>query len=303
VLKNADLEAIPSPVAAPTCWTRAGFGGATGAGHVGTWAHSVDAHSPKNSEQVTISTFVDGDEKLISTQDPAGSGDPCAPAGTPGHTYQASAWYKTSAAAGARMIAYYRDAAGAWVFWREQVVPASPTWTQAVWNTPILPEGATALSLAFSLRSVGTANVDDLALGDITDSVPALTSTVAPGGKPGSPGAPPRNPAGRPVLKGFTVRFVRGRRRAAPVIKLTVTVPPTATKLRITVRNARRTIVVSRTVSVRAAALQRLSIKLRPRERRRLRPGLYKVTVVARTPQGTSSNAQSRNLRVRARRP
>jgi hypothetical protein len=92
----------------------------------------------------------------------------CSPAGVPGHVYQVSAWYETSAGANVRMVAYYRDASGAWIFWREQVIPAATAWTRVVWQTPPLPSGATALGTAFTLRSAGSATVDDLTLGDLT---------------------------------------------------------------------------------------------------------------------------------------
>jgi hypothetical protein len=93
----------------------------------------------------------------------------CSPAGNPGHVYEVSAWYKTSSAANVRMVTYYRDANGTWQFWREQSLPQSTVWRQAVWQTSALPAGATAIGAGFSLRSVGTAIVDDLAMGDLNE--------------------------------------------------------------------------------------------------------------------------------------
>ena len=69
-----------------------------------------------------------------------------------------------------RLIVYYRDATGNWVFWKTQTVPASTTWTQASVVTEAVPRGATALSLGASLYSVGTLDVDDLSLGDATQA-------------------------------------------------------------------------------------------------------------------------------------
>jgi peptidoglycan/xylan/chitin deacetylase (PgdA/CDA1 family) len=93
---------------------------------------------------------------------------PCAPTATPGDTYQGSAWYKSSAGASVRLVVYYRDATGNWVFWKTQPVAASTSWTQATVNTDPVPPRATALSFGVSLFSAGTLYVDDLSLGDLT---------------------------------------------------------------------------------------------------------------------------------------
>ncbi len=95
---------------------------------------------------------------------------PCAPGANPGDTYAGSAWYKSSAGASVRLIVYYRDATGNWVFWKSQPVPASTTWTQASVITEALPPGATALSFGVSLYSTGTLTADDLSLGDATEA-------------------------------------------------------------------------------------------------------------------------------------
>jgi peptidoglycan/xylan/chitin deacetylase (PgdA/CDA1 family) len=285
VLRNASLEnAITS--AGPDCWTRASFAGASGGGSVGSWSNTSDAHSGANAERIDITSFSDGDHKLVSTQDPVlaipspatatasviggslpartyyykvtatsaagetpptgevsvttsgiaasvavtwvqqaratgyriyragspgtetllatvgavgaysdtgavtpGSAVPpsvntavtttaCSPAAAPGHIYQAGVWYKTSVGANLRLVAYYRDAAGVWQFWREQPLPASTTWTRALWQTPKVPAGALALSLGFSLRSVGSATMDDFSLGDLDSDYQAPFSSA-----------------------------------------------------------------------------------------------------------------------------
>jgi peptidoglycan/xylan/chitin deacetylase (PgdA/CDA1 family) len=281
LLQNPGLEAGAGPTGA-SCWLRAQTGT-----NSATWAHSADSHGGANAETVTIGTYVDGDQKLVSVQDPVvakptlgapatattggtlaagtwfyrltatsatgetlpsaevsattttatskvtltwsapagatgyriyrsstsgaqtllaavgavtayadtgaatpGAATPptsnsasratsCSPAGTPGHVYRVAAWYQTSAAASVRMVAYYRDLNGAWQFWREQVVPASTTWRAAVWQTPQLPAGATAVGIGFSLRSPGSAAVDDLVLGDLSAPPPGYAAAVA----------------------------------------------------------------------------------------------------------------------------
>jgi peptidoglycan/xylan/chitin deacetylase (PgdA/CDA1 family) len=276
LLQNAALENGLSSYGA-SCWLRTYYAGPSGGGNSATWQHSSDAHSAANAESVMISPFADGDQKLISVQDPVvprpaltsavgstsggalpeatyfyrltatsasgettpsgevsvatwgssgsvtlswstatgatgyriyrstaagaerllasvgnvttysdtGSATPgsmapptsntasrstdCSPVGIPGHVYQVGAWYKTSSGANVRMVTYYRDASGSWQFWREQALPHSTVWRQAVWQTSALPAGATAIGVGFSLRSVGTAFVDDLAVGDLSE--------------------------------------------------------------------------------------------------------------------------------------
>lgn len=275
LLQNASLENGLSSAGA-SCWLRTSYVGPSGGGNSGTWVHTGDAHSGANAEAVTISSFADGDQKLLSVQDPVvprptlssavgspsggtlpaatyfyrltatsatgettpsgeisattsgpsgsvtlswsaangatgyriyrsttaggetllvsvgnvttysdtGSATPgsalpptsntasrstnCSPVGIPGDVYEISAWYKTSSSANVRMVAYYRDANGNWQFWREQAIPSSTVWRQAVWQTSALPAGATAIGTGLSLRSVGTATMDDLAMGDLS---------------------------------------------------------------------------------------------------------------------------------------
>jgi peptidoglycan/xylan/chitin deacetylase (PgdA/CDA1 family) len=276
LLQNASLESGLSSFGA-TCWLRTYYAGPSGAGNTATWQHTNDAHSATNAEMVMISAFADGDQKLVSVQDPVvprptlnsavgsplggtlsaatyfyrltatsatgettpsgeisastsgpngsvtlrwsaatgatgyriyrstaagsetllasvgnvttysdtgsttpGSASPptsntasrstnCSPAGAPGHVYEVSAWYKTSSGANVRMVIYYRDANGNWQFWREQALPPSTPWRQAVWQTSPLPATATAIGVGFSLRSLATAIVDDVAIGDLSE--------------------------------------------------------------------------------------------------------------------------------------
>jgi peptidoglycan/xylan/chitin deacetylase (PgdA/CDA1 family) len=272
VLPNAGVETIPTGGGDPTCWARTRAGG-----NNGVWAHTSDAHGGANAEQATITSYTDGDVKLVSQQDSvlvnpsgltataqttggslqagtyyyvitaintrgetlrsnevsatsAGGGTdsvrlawgaingatgyriyragspgaetllasvgavttftdtgaaapgtqtppssntairvtPCAPVPVVGHSYQGSAWYKSSAGASLRIIIYYRDAAGNWIFWKNTPVPPSTTWTQASTISDPVPPGATAVGMAMSMLSVGTLTVDDLSLGDST---------------------------------------------------------------------------------------------------------------------------------------
>jgi hypothetical protein len=123
---------------------------------------------------MTITSYTDGDRKMISPQD---LGD-CAPATVPGHTYQVRGWYKTNGTA--RLIAYYRNGAGGWVFLSQgPILAAASTYTQAMWTTPTMPAGSTALSVGFSLRSVGFLTGDDLKLND-SDQTSPIASITSP---------------------------------------------------------------------------------------------------------------------------
>ncbi len=291
VLQNPGLEDYPFPNSSPSCWERTSFAGPSGGGNIGSWSSTSDSHGGNAAERVDISSYNDGDQKLISVQDrvaanPSGvsatalatggnlgaetfyykvtattvmgetqassevsatttgptasvslnwSGSngatgyriyratasgaetlldsvgtattytdtgaatpgtatppatntalrttsPCSPGPTPGHTYRVGAWYKTSAGVTARMIAYYRDAAGTWIFWRAQPIPPAADWNHVSWLTPQVPAGATALGVGFSLLSVGSAIVDDLSMGDVDVKVDQTIDFNAPSG-------------------------------------------------------------------------------------------------------------------------
>jgi hypothetical protein len=121
----------------------------------------------------SVTSYTDTGASTPGSQSPPTSNTalkvaPCAPTPIVGHSYQASAWYKTSSDASVRLLVYYRDASGNWIFWKDTPVPASTTWTQAITTTDAVPPGATALSVAMSLKSVGTMTADDFSLGDLT---------------------------------------------------------------------------------------------------------------------------------------
>jgi hypothetical protein len=86
----------------------------------------------------------------------------CAPTAVAGRTYTVSGWYKATVSP--VLYAYYRNSAGAWVYWAQSAQPASATWTQGVWTTPALPSGATALSVGMGLNQVGSVTMDQFGL-------------------------------------------------------------------------------------------------------------------------------------------
>jgi peptidoglycan/xylan/chitin deacetylase (PgdA/CDA1 family) len=138
----------------PSCWTPTGFGA-----NDGTASETTDAHTGSVAETVSISTYTDGDIKLLPTLDASS----CAPAATPGAVYVLGAWYESSTTT--QFIAYYRDSSGTWDYWDAGPwLGAANAYTQATWVTPAVPAGATAISFGLDLFGVGTLTTDDYSL-------------------------------------------------------------------------------------------------------------------------------------------
>jgi peptidoglycan/xylan/chitin deacetylase (PgdA/CDA1 family) len=127
------------------CWERAGYGR-----NVPTWRRALDPGTGRWTETVAISSYTDGDSKLLVRQD-SGS---CAPSVVPGHAYALAASYRSSVPT--RLLVYYRTASGHWTYWTASApYPASAQWRQVRWVTPPLPAGATRLSFGLQLAAAG----------------------------------------------------------------------------------------------------------------------------------------------------
>jgi hypothetical protein len=102
----------------------------------------------------------------------------------------------------------------------------------------------------------------------------------------------------KPVLFPFTLRFkdAAGKTRT---LRFGLDAPGTSAQLRVTVKDWRRRTVLTRVVTVRPDAHNRVSLTLTRAEQRRLRPGRYLVRAVLRTARGVEGNAQTHWLRVR----
>ena len=170
LLQNPSLESAAG--ATPTCWALGGYGTNTF-----TWTRTSDAHSGSFGEKLDVTSWTDGDRKLVNTQD---SGT-CAPAVTPGHTYTVSVYYKSNVQP--RIFAYYRSSSGAWTYWWSASFPASSSWARASWPTPAVPSGATNLSVGMGLSVVGSVTMDDFALSDDApvDTAPPTTTITCNG--------------------------------------------------------------------------------------------------------------------------
>jgi hypothetical protein len=152
LLQNASLEAATGST--PTCWALGGYGTNTF-----TWSRTSDAHSGSFGETLNVTSYTNGDRKLVSSQDSGA----CAPAVTAGRTYTMTAWYKSTVPA--LFFVYYRNSSGSWVYWTQSSgKAATSTWTQASFTTPAIPAGATNISIGLGMTAAGTLTMDDFGL-------------------------------------------------------------------------------------------------------------------------------------------
>jgi hypothetical protein len=133
------------------------------------WTLTGDAHSGAVAERVDVTAARAGDRKLVLTQRP--SERSCLAAVTPGRSYSMWVWYKGDwAFAGAAptrvsIASYYRNAAGAWIYWQSgPLVPPTSRWNLASFTSAPLPAGATAISFGLAIHGAGTVTTDDYAL-------------------------------------------------------------------------------------------------------------------------------------------
>ena len=151
MLANASLETYSNGSSTPDCWQRAGYGTNTF-----TWVKSSSAHSGNWAQKVTISSYTNGDRKLVTSQNSSA----CSPRVTPGQAYHLGAWYESNQPT--HLVAYYEKASGTWVYWAQSSqFAASGNWAHATWATPAVPSGAVALSFGLYLSSAGSLTTDD----------------------------------------------------------------------------------------------------------------------------------------------
>ncbi len=162
LVQNASLETAGAG-ATPQCWQTAGYGSNTAA-----FSTVSTARTGTKAERLVVSSYANGDAKLLQTLD-SGS---CAPPAVAGHTYSLRAWYTSTTVT--QFAVYYRNSAGTWVYWTSSPwFAAAGAYTQASFTTPALPSGATAVSFGLNLFSNGTLTTDDYAMYD-TIGAPAL---------------------------------------------------------------------------------------------------------------------------------
>jgi len=161
-IQNASLEADTTGANVPDCWQEGGYGT-----NAPSWSRSGDAYSGSWAETMQLTSYTDGDAKLVTQQhDPS-----CEPIGMVGNSYDVSVWYKSNQPI--YLDAYYLDSTGAWQFWdSSNAFAASDTYQQADWTTPAFPAGATRISIGVSLRAVGSVTMDDFGLSQHTTQAP-----------------------------------------------------------------------------------------------------------------------------------
>lgn len=162
LIKNPSLETPGlSGSLVPRCWQAGGYGTNTRTFSNVTPGHAGTATA---AQQMVMSAYTDGDGKLLPTLD---TGE-CAPSATPGHTYLAKAWYK-STGGNTQFNLHYRTASGTWTYWTDsiQYLPTNNVWTQLTFTTPPVPAGATAISFGLNMIGVGTLITDDYELYDM----------------------------------------------------------------------------------------------------------------------------------------
>ena len=163
---NPSLETLTTTTNLPTCWAETGYGTNTAVLNLVTPGHAGNV-----AAQLTMSSYTNGDAKLMPTLD-LGT---CTPSVTPGQSYQLSTWYKSTT--NTQYDVYLRTTAGAWVYYTSSPwFGAQSAWTDATWVTPPIPAGYDGIDFGLNLFGVGALTTDDYAL---TPAATPLTTTAA----------------------------------------------------------------------------------------------------------------------------
>jgi peptidoglycan/xylan/chitin deacetylase (PgdA/CDA1 family) len=145
----------------PQCWQLAGWGTNTpsfkmeSAGRTGSAA------------RLDMSSYTDGDAKLVPTLD-AGA---CAPPVSEGKTYDLGAWYQSTGQT--QFEIYRRTKSGEWVYWASSpFFDARGTWSEASFTTPPVPAGTTHVSFGLNVAADGNLLTDDYRMQDSDQAAP-----------------------------------------------------------------------------------------------------------------------------------
>jgi peptidoglycan/xylan/chitin deacetylase (PgdA/CDA1 family) len=164
---NPSLESS-SGTGIPDCWLRTGWGT-----NSAQWEQTGAAHSGAKAQHVTITSYTDGDAKLLQRLD---LGE-CTQLVTPRSHYVLQTWYESSAPT--QYALYYRTPSGRWTYWTSSSwFPPSRHWAQASWTTPPAPDDAAGLAFGLALFSLGSLTTDDYTMTPTPDD--AMTPTPAP---------------------------------------------------------------------------------------------------------------------------
>ncbi|GAA2600990.1 hypothetical protein GCM10010435_95460 [Winogradskya consettensis] len=168
LLANGGLEAVDS-TGFPLCWEKSGWGDST---HTFEVSHAAP-HGGANAMKVTVAAISNGDRKAMMLENPS-----CAPNVTPGHQYDASAWYK-STTANTVMTIFRHDVAQGWTYWTDlATLPVANAWTKKTVRTPVVPPGTDQIAWGITIYGVGILETDDYTLIDATEDTPGTTCSA-----------------------------------------------------------------------------------------------------------------------------
>jgi hypothetical protein len=155
-LRNSSLEQDNNGDGVPDCFLKDSWGTNTA-----TWTRTTDAHTGTYAENVSVSNYSTGAEKLGTFPDLGY----CTPTVTPGHQYTLTAWYKSTVPV--NFVVEQRTSNWDFPYWVESpTFPARSTWTLASWTTPAVPAGANGLTFGLALSTNGSLTVDDIGIVD-----------------------------------------------------------------------------------------------------------------------------------------
>ncbi|MGG5753443.1 polysaccharide deacetylase family protein [Zafaria sp. Z1313] len=150
---NPGLEMLDNE-AYPVCWEAAGYGKNTA-----SFTRVSPGLRGDTAYRVTVADHVDGDAKLLLRMD---LGE-CSPIVEPGHSYTLRTHYQGTG--DPQFVVYLRTVDGRWDYWQASpFFRASDKVREAVWTTPVIPEGHTAISFGLALVEEGSIVTDDYAL-------------------------------------------------------------------------------------------------------------------------------------------
>lgn len=148
-VRNAALSSR-GPGGGPACFQAARYGSNTARFSY----QPAGGPGGAGAETIRMTGWASGDAKLLPVLDLG----QCAPPAQAGQRYSVATWYRSSRPV--RFDLYYRTAVGNWLYWTtSSAMPAAREWSQASWNTPALPHGATAVSFGLAIGSNGTVSV------------------------------------------------------------------------------------------------------------------------------------------------
>ena len=171
LLANPSLEQDHNEDQIPDCWQRGGSGTSTA-----TYSLTTFAHSGAWAQQIDVTDYASGGRRLVIRQDLG----VCAPMAFPGHVYDFSAWYTSTA--DSRFTAYVLDAAGNWGYFAQSpILPITVAYAQGRWTIPALPAGSQSLSVGLTLVANGQVRMDDFDLHEAAVLAPISIATPSNG--------------------------------------------------------------------------------------------------------------------------